>query len=99
METQLEQLDYVIETLSNSTNEKHRLERESCLKKLQVTRDIAFMTPWDEPSPELQDGCARYYFKTKAEMLKSIQWFSDYDFELRLTKSGFEIDVRGIACE
>ena len=94
MET-LETLDYVIETLSSSTNEQHRLEREFCLERLQVTREIAIMTPTD--SPELEAGCTRYYFRTKAEMLRGVQQFIDYDFELRLTKSGFEIDVRGIA--
>jgi hypothetical protein len=56
----LEQVDFVIEALSGSTNQKHAKERQETLTGLEVAREIATFGPTE--LPELQPGERRLTF-------------------------------------
>lgn len=87
-------LDYVVGELSRSTNEKHAEEREECLTRLSVVREVAVLTISE--TPELKEGYTRHVFKTKESMLAGVKHFYDFTFVLRLTKAGYEIDVKTV---
>ena len=94
--TAFEELDYVIEELEQSKNEVHREEREECLNRLAVVREVAVLTISE--SPELESGYTRHIFKTRESMLAGVKQFFDFTFVLRLTKAGYEIDVQEPQC-
>ena len=72
MEAILDQVDFVIDALSKSTNPRHAEERADTLTQLRATREIAVLTPNPEPR-ELEPGEIRMRFANKAAWLAELR--------------------------